>query len=177
MKVKLAVAFAILLFSGAARADSAWVYTYTGNQLIGCQCSIDGSFTTAAPISSSQIEPISVLSYSFSVAGFTFNPSDSTGVVSASTDANGNVAEWVISLDAGNYVNLITEYTGTFQTPEGLQDYASDVYGYGNGPRDEDYLESQQGSWTVADPSSMPEPSSLLLLAMGLSVLIGFSRK
>lgn len=170
MKVKLAVVFAALLFAGTAHADSTWVYTYTGNELNGCQCSIDGSFTTAGPISSSGIEPISVLSYSFSVAGFTFDPSDSTGGISVSTDASGNIADWFVSLDAGNYVNLITEFTGS-------QDNAIDVYGYGSGPFDEDYREADPGSWTAADPQPMPEPSSLLLSALGLAALIGISRR
>jgi hypothetical protein len=171
MNLKLAVAFGALLFAGTARADSTWVYTYTGNELNGCQCSIDGSFTTTAPISSSQIEPISVQSYSFTVAGFTFNPFDSTGGISVSTEANGDIATWLVSLDAGNFVNLFSTSDGTTQN----FDSETDVYGYGSGPFDEDYRYNDPGTWTVADPQSMPEPSSLLLSAMGLAALIGLA--
>lgn len=170
MKVQLAVVVGVLLFAGTAHADSTWVYTYTGNELNGCQCSINGSFSTAGPISSSQLEPISVLSYSFSVAGFTFNSSDSTGGISVATDANGDILDWFVSLDAGNYVNLITEFTGS-------QENAIDVYGYGSGPYDEDYREADPGSWTATDPAAMPEPSSLLLAALGLAGLIALSRR
>jgi hypothetical protein len=177
MKVKLAVAFAVLLFASAAHADGTWVYTYTGNPLNSsgplpnCQCSVDGSFTTSAPISSSVVEPISVLSYSFTVAGFTFNSSDSTGTVSVSTNSSGNIAEWFISLDAGNYVNLITASSGNTQN----FDSEIDVYGFGSGPYDSDYLYNDPGTWTAADPKSMPEPSSLLLSAMGLIALIALT--
>src|SRR5580698_436695 len=154
----------ILLAAGAASADSTWVYTYTGNQLNGCTCSVDGSFTTAALIPASSSGPMDLLSYSFTVDGFTFNSSDSTGSIEATTNASGGIYSWTISLADGDK-NLFSSFTGTYND-QFIPYYAIDVYGFG---ADGAYREDAPGTWTVADPptSPMPEPAPFALLALG----------
>ncbi len=168
MKTILCLAI-ILLAAGTASADSTWVYTYTGNQLHGCNCSVDGSFTTAALMPASSSGPMDLLSYSFTVDGFTFNSSDSTGTIQATTDATGGILSWTISIADGDK-NLFSSFTGN-TNDQNIPYYAIDVYGFG---ADEDYRENAPGTWTVADPPSspMPEPAPLALLAIGVLALV-----
>jgi hypothetical protein len=159
-----------LLVAGAASADSGtWVYTYTGNELNGCTCQVDGSFTTAALIPASSTGPTDLLSYSFTVDGFTFNSADSTGSIQATTNASGGILSWTISIADGDK-NLFSSFTGS-TNDQNIPYYAIDVYGFG---ADEDYRENAPGSWTVADPPTtpMPEPAPLVLLAVGALALL-----
>jgi hypothetical protein len=159
----------VLLTAGIASADGTWVYTYTGNQLNGCTCSVDGSFTTAALIPDSSSGPTDLLSYSFTVDGFTFNSADSTGTIQATTDAAGDILSWTISVADGDK-NLFSSFTGS-TNDQNIPYYAIDVYGFG---ADEDYRENAPGTWSVADPASspMPEPAPLALLAIGVLALV-----
>jgi hypothetical protein len=159
----------VLLTAGIASADSTWVYTYTGNQLNGCTCSVDGSFTTSALIPDSSSGPADLLSYSFTVDGFTFNSADSTGTIQATTNATGGILSWTISIADGDK-NLFSSFTGN-TNDQNIPYYAIDVYGFG---ADEDYRENAPGTWTVADPPSspMPEPAPLALLAIGVLALV-----
>jgi hypothetical protein len=168
MKIILCLA-AILLAAGAASADSNWVYSYTGNGLNGCTCSVDGSFTTGALIPASSSGPIDLLSYSFTVDGFTFDSADSTGTIQATTNASGGIYSWTISLSDGDK-NLFSMFTGTYND-QYIPYYAIDVYGFG---ADEDYRENAPGSWAITDPPGqpMPEPATLALLATGIAALL-----
>jgi hypothetical protein len=157
----------ILLAAGAANADSNWVYAYTGNELNGCTCQVDGSFTTAALIPASSSAPLSLLAYSFTVDGFTFNSSDSTGTIQATTNASGDILSWTISLADGDK-NLFSMFTGSYND-QYIPYYAIDVYGFG---ANEDYRENAPGSWAISDPPTVPEPASLALLAIGILALL-----
>jgi hypothetical protein len=168
--VKAIPCFAIILLAAsAASADSNWVYSYTGNQLNGCTCSVDGSFTTAALIPASSTGPLDLISYSFTVDGFTFDSSDSIGSIEATTNASGGIYSWTISLADGDK-NLFSTFTGSYND-QFIPYYAIDVYGFGP---DGDYRENAPGSWTVTDPATtpMPEPAPLALLAFGVLAVL-----
>jgi len=176
VKVKLAVAFAVLFFASAAHADSSWVYTYTGNALDSagtmpnCHCAADGSFTLDAPLGDS--ESFAPSSFSFDVDGYAFNQSNSNGSLSVTTNATGQIVYWDLSVYHKNdfNINLISDFDGNL-------DYAMDVFGFGTGPYDSYYRLSDPGTWTTADPQTAPEPSSLLLSGLGLAALIGLARR
>jgi hypothetical protein len=102
MKMKLAVAFAVLLCARIARADgTTYVYTYTGNQLANtnaldpvnqnsidptpfpsvppCNCSLDGWLSTAGPALAPGFQEATIpLSWSFTDGDYTLTPANST---------------------------------------------------------------------------------------------------
>jgi PEP-CTERM motif len=174
MKVKLAVAFAILSFgasllAGAVRADT------PSNPFV----LPDGSTVTSV-----EFEPIDVGGYYF--VDFTF--ADGTG------EAQGSVyeGEGVSLFFTVPVSNLIFDWSGQFfsasdNTGDNVNYTDTEIFSgtlefAGPGITRLDYgsNETLDGITSISytlDPASMPEPSSLLLLGMGLAALIGLARR
>ena len=180
MKVKLAFAFAVLLFATLARADD--IDTPTGILVIP-----DGSTVTAfgvypaTPLQEEDFGTQYYVDYSFAdgtgytagnylaAYGGTINFSSPVSDVTFAWEqdlifsASDNLGD---SFTAPN--SVFGEYSGvaTFQGTD-----ISQIHWYGG------YLIGgiTSLSYTVADPPSVPEPSSLLLSGMGLAALIGLA--
>jgi hypothetical protein len=164
----LTLLVAIFLFSIPAKADT--VYTYTGlNFITGCTtCSITGSFAVAAPLApdlnGTTCGPgIPAVPVCIPVIPDSFSFTDNGGITITSstaafdyfyvnTDDDGNITNWNIfmSLSPVGETSL-----ATFRFFEALGDQSND----GSIP--------SPGTWSV------PEPSSMLLLATGLLALVG----
>jgi len=190
----------ILGAAPSASADSV-TYTYTGNQLTSCNqayagtcANVTASFTLAAPLgdnlNADNVAP-SVTAFSISDgSGVTLDLSTPGlfGFLFVDTDSSGNITAWSIqggacndpSCSTSNFV--ITESGLVLGTPVGFAlDFATNAYPNGNpcitiGTFDATacslintaYVFNDAGTWTV----TTPEPSSVLLLGVGLVALM-----
>jgi hypothetical protein len=183
-----------LMLPGSLRADS-YTYTYTGNSF-GYNGSayplsgVSGSFTLSSALAlgtTTDLAPgtagSSVADYSFTdgksswtlgnfvlaPAGYPFGPQNAFSVT---TDASGQIVAWDITVYSGLYPSggwIFTCNEGaacnTGLSQDGVSDwdldYNADLGGGGV------YGSYSQGSW-VSPAVSTPEPSSLLVLAIGL---------
>ena len=172
-----ALAVCVLLagtYAGSALADSQ--YTYTGNPFtfsVGTTCPatcfISGSFTLSTAIGpDSTVYSITPESWSFTDGNFTVSPSNSSLFVGNefSTNGSGDIDQW--NFHVLGLFGWIT-FTSISQGPY-MGDYTADpyfsipyYYAYNSNP----------GTWAV---STVPEPSELLLLCVGLIGLVSFGR-
>ena len=192
MKMKLAVALAVLFFASAVRADTLSLCTPTES---GCSISYlaipDGSTITSETFipPGGSATGLWIVDYSFA---------DGTG--SASGDANdaesgtilftlpvssvtfgwvgGNVFA-VQAIGGGTFVSCFNEEDGCGSN-SGVQTLVgSAITGLTWDSHDPGIGGIGSLSYTLdsTDPPSAPEPSALLLLGMGLAGLIGLARK
>lgn len=192
--VTLFVLFCTFSFTPLAKADT-YTYTYTGllstvSFNSGCLgCVVDqGSITFSAPLPANLpwATPLltvdTVVSYSFTSAGFTFTPSNSTfddqfgaafdgSAPQIATGANGNITGWSIVLSSGN-LELRNEAGPGFGIDDILINCCSagvNILEGSDGP----------GSWSgpTVNPSPPPtpvrEPSTVLLLLAGVAGALG----
>jgi hypothetical protein len=173
--MKLAYGLGVLLVAtmGAQAAVADTTYTYTGNDFTSAGSPfttsdfVSGSFTTSAPLADGlPLEDISgdLVSYSFSDGVATLTQTNSApAVFDVSTDTNGSIAEWHITLLDPP---LDTKEIYTISIPTFTKDDGSAI-GIGQGSNTNDH-----GSWAVT-----PEPGSLFLFGTGTLWIVGLMRR
>ncbi len=180
----------LMLVAGSRRAsaDTAEVYTYTGNPfgdrlLLSCPpvCQITGSFTTAQPLAPNlHLAQITPLSFSFTDGNTTYDQINTHrgAFYDLNTDSSGAITGWVVLLQMElppsplgfSYTQLSTAYEFPYGAVDASLVYDPDLGAYAIG-----YI---QGTWTSAPAvSSIPEPASILLLACGLVILFCEARR
>lgn len=155
------IAALLLLSAGVSQADSVW--TYTGNtmngvdgpyQFTGCACSLSGSL-----VLSDTFQP---LSWSFTDGTHSLNSSDSSISFNTSLPSQPGspalFAHWYLDL-VGAGVEFVSVLAQDHESAGDSVTVNGSVFGIEAG---------NPGSWV--DPISTPEPSSLLLLAAGLTI-------
>jgi len=187
-----------LMLPGSLRADS-YTYTYTGNPFgyngsVYPLTGVSGSFTLSSPLAFGTTTDLApgtvgspVASYSFTDGqsswalgnfvlappAYSFGPQNAFSVT---TDASGQITAWDITVYSGLYPSggwIFTCNEGAAcsagLSQDGVNnwnfDYNADLGGGGV------YGSYSQGSW-VSPVVSTPEPSSLLLLSIGLLGLL-----
>jgi len=170
-------------FPPVASADGVTTYTYTGqpfslngvgtvssyypNPAPVCppECDLTGYFTVAGMLLTPTLNgtiPVDPISFSFTDGIDTLNNSNATISLSVSTDAAGNIFEWFVNIDGTSGLESYSEFYGS------ATEATDGVYMTGAaGPSA--YLEGHRGTWSV----SVPEPSALLLFAIGLLAFVG----
>lgn len=198
----------IVVSGAAAHADT--TYTYSGNPFTdftgaaGCSqpstgqessdtCSISGFFTVGQPLAANLFDAqVSPTDWNFTngfgvwnPGGFVlFAPSSSTFVIS--TDSNGNITNWAIS--------LVLSGTNPQNTPENIILFTNNGEDFtetqlvGVGVFDEASNAGVPGAWTMTTIGSggggtggggttvTPEPSTLILVATPILVLAACAR-
>jgi hypothetical protein len=187
-----------LMLPGSLRADS-YTYTYTGNPFgyngsVYPLTGVSGSFTLASPLApGTTTDPHgAVIDFSFTDGQSIFDlanfvsappayPDGPQNAFSVTTDAGGQIIAWDIVVYSGLYPTggwIFTCNEGaacnTGLSQDGVNDwdldYNADLGGGGV------YGSYSQGSW-VNSSVSTPEPSSLLLIAVGLLGLLVVSAR
>jgi hypothetical protein len=169
-------------FALPSRADT--VYTYTGNTFdifkngntCPTLCNVFGSFTVAQPLAADLLlvnTSITPLSYSLSSGNFTIT--SGTLSLGVQTDNLGNIVQWVffgLGPTNGEFARILAE-----NIPGSI--VADDVrFGTNSGPFPGPIaaeLLNSPGKWTSTN--SVPEPSSILILAVGMLALLGFTSR
>jgi hypothetical protein len=170
--MKLAVAFVVLLFASVARADDGGISAGECSLIIP-----DGSTVTATSIFPDPQGPGSICSVNFSFA-------DGTGEVEGSVyEGEGGSLFFTVpvsdvSFDWGGYLFNATDNVGDglfgnnpFAGSEGTGSFA------GTGITEIDYSSPVYNDGIHSISYVAPEPSSLLLLGIGLAALIGLTRR
>lgn len=182
--------------SSAVRADTeGFTYTYTGNQFtsfigaLSCppDCSFDGSFTVATPLSPGTSTVISPKEFDFHISpsgGPSWTSSNGTIVLHdifiITTDASGDIISWDIflGLEPGpGLLSLCGPPAADNVTSCGVGPSASsgDIWETGGQPGAFAF-NNNPGSWSPP-VFSAPEPSSVFLLGSGLLMVISIRRK
>jgi hypothetical protein len=204
--MKVSKLFLAALFAGLislatpvlAVADT--VYTYTGTPYTSCIASYacngtTPSLTVTLDLGSALASGLSNADISGSINAFSF----SDGIAVSITNTNATASEFFVSTDAsGNIVgwDLIAAencYSGfdCFESGYG-GNLAETSGGSGNFPQDDTFNNipgpngpiilgggesmNAPGTWTTVDPTSTPEPSTLLLFSSGL-IGLGFMKR
>jgi hypothetical protein len=163
------------LLAIAASADANTIYQYTGlhfttvTGVYTTSDSVSGTLTFASPLAmnlSNAVITGSVLAYSFSDGHQTLSGTTPTGV-QVSTDAAGNITQWVVAIGTFNPLygtpicsettpGICAVVSGDFASvdlpaaPSGLVDVGANIV---------------PGSWSI-----VPEPSTLSLLLVPLAM-------
>lgn len=172
--------FVVALLASPSKADS--VYTYTGNTFtavfgtLSCPpgCAITGSFTVAAPLSPDSSYYFTPESFGFTAMGVTFTQ----GTVSKAdfgviTNSFSQIIGWNMDWFQGSY-EMFSSTGPSVICPSGCSQI--DVIAQLSGSTDVGggNVLNDPGTWSM---SAVPEPSSLLLLSMGMLVVVGLSLK
>jgi len=168
--------FAMLLAASPRPARADVVYTYTGNDFTSVSGSynttdsLDGSmtFTTAlaSDLDDAELYPTS-FTFSDGVQTITNSTATNSVYIEVSTDAAGIIDSWYMYFPnpgSGNYIETIANSQGSLTEDVGS---TSSVVAYD---------ENNPGTWTES-PVAAPEPSSLAIIAVGMSVLGLFCRR
>ena len=165
-------------------------YNYTGSPLTLClnggaictpsTASLHGSFTASSLIigaTNQSIDPLlKSTNFSFTDGTTILNGKNlaSTSSVRISTDSNGNITDWTISLALNSgYPEFLSSSNptsisyGNILRPSTAEVYDQDVSGSSSAT----YYSTSAGSWTNADISATPLPSSLSLFISGFAVM------
>jgi hypothetical protein len=166
-------AAALCLFSLAARADTLYTYTYTGQDFTTVAGpyttseSVTGELTFRAPLAANlQIQQEIPVSYSFSDGNQTLTQGNSSLVFDIlSTDANGNISRY-------GYLAANNGGGGSIQFSS-IKGDTGMLFSGSSGTT------SASGSFTSPNTqaSVTPEPSSIVLLGTGLLGVVGVMRK
>jgi PEP-CTERM motif len=172
----------ILTLATSARADE--IYTYTGNSFSSCSgaCSgsLSGSFTLAQVLPDSSTISVqfpntpgytNVLSWSFTDGNFTWNPQDSPAGFTATftTDSNGQIIQW--TLNGGT----ATVGSNTFQWSSSNVGCAIHMLTCVDSSTEDTTIFAKSFTPGVWTKTPLPEPSSLLLLSLGMIALVTVS--
>jgi hypothetical protein len=152
MKVILGALLGLML-AGATWADSVW--TYDGNTMTGCNCSLDGSFTVAADnsaVSWDFTDGTHELTQANSKVGF-FEPVLANGL--------SPFKEWAVQIIGNDGWMLHSVFYGSGFEATDFSFNIDTQTGFG-------YLQGDRGTWS--DPASTPEPATGLLVGVGLLI-------
>jgi PEP-CTERM motif len=169
---------ALTLFVVASRADT--TYTYAGNPFnqfggsAACppQCSFSGFFTVAGPLPDSSTVGFTPLTFSFTDGLSTVTQANALAFEGeVITNSSGEIVSWNLGFDENSCVTGPCFFSGT--NPPGCMgcrvvdgSFGPEAFGFAE-------IDNSPGVWTMS--TSAPEPSSLLLLGMGLMATVGSS--
>jgi len=197
-----ALVLVALMAPRAVLADSV-TYTYTGNEFTtfatgyscGTTCSVDGSFTLAAPLVAGTTTLLTPSVYDFYVGtsgspAFTNTNGASLPAVYITTNAADQITDWVVELlSSGNtYPAIVTcnnpddslqpfgyvLCAGIGNIGTVANDDLTTPTGYGGYGGYAAEIGNDPGSWSV---TGTPEPSAAMLLGTGLLGLIAVWRR